>query len=475
MKRTDTSDSLGKVPPQAIEIEEAVLGAMILDSACLDEVFQILSGKMFYMERHKSIFEAVEVLYKAKNTVDSITLYTYLRDCGTLDAIGGLMYLNKLTSKVISSANIQEHCLIVKQKYIQREMIRIGSELEKRGFDPYLDVKDLIEYAEKELYDLGGMTDSKEAKSIGFLLNTIADLIAKREKSEARLVGIPSGITELDRITLGWQPGDLIIIASRPSMGKSALGIQFAKVAAQMEHPVLLLSLEMTDIQLGERYLSTETGADTYDIKQGRNIDWHKIESSLNSNRNVPLWIDDSPHMNIYEFRSKVRKAKKKYGIELVICDYLSLFTGDESKDNMSEKYGSISKMFKSVAKECEVAVIALAQLNRSTEMRASQLPKLSDLRNSGEIEQDADIVIFPVRYKVIGIDHDDKGRDLSEMARIDIAKNRNGRLGILNIRVSHDCMQWGIATDEDYFGEVETQYNPEEFTESKAQKELPY
>ena len=238
---------------------------------------------------------------------------------------------------------------------------------------------------------------------------------------------------------------------------------------------LLLFSLEMTDIQLGERYLSTETGADTYDIKQGRNIDWHKIESSLNNNRNVPLWIDDSPHMNIYEFRSKVRKAKKKYGIELVICDYLSLFTGDESKDNMSEKYGSISKMFKSVAKECEVAVIALAQLNRSTEMRASQLPKLSDLRNSGEIEQDADIVIFPVRYKVIGIDHDDKGRDLSEMARIDIAKNRNGRLGILNIRVSPDCMQWGIDTDEDYFGEVETQVNPEEFTESKAQKELPY
>lgn len=480
MKKTGTGgkqpiyglSEFGKVPPQNIELEEAVIGAVIIEAACLDEVIQYLTPQMFYKEAHRKIFEAILTLYKKNQGIDLFTITSHLRDIGELELIGGPIYLTQLTSKVVSSANVGYHSAIVKTSYIQREMIRIGSELQAMGFDSLIDVADLLEYAEKELYALGDMATNKEPVRIGTLLNTLANSISKREASGNRIIGVPSGIIELDRITMGWQAGDLIILASRPSMGKSSLAIQFGRFAAQLRHPTLMFSLEMTDTQLGERYLSVETGHDTYDLKRGSNINWPKIEKSVGDNRDTPLWIDDSAHMTIYEFRSKVRRAKKRHGIQLVICDYLNLFKGDEDKNNMSEVYGSISKMFKSVAKECQVAVIALAQLNRSPDLRASQFPKLSDLRNSGEIEQDADIVIFPVRYRVVGYLIDEQGRDLTDRARIDVAKNRNGRLGIVEVRVSQDCLQWGLPDDN--FPEIPG-IDPDEFCESKTQKKAPF
>ncbi|MCJ7447947.1 MAG: replicative DNA helicase [Bacteroidales bacterium] len=443
---------VGKIPPQAIDMEEAVLGAMLLESSIVDEAISILTPEMFYKEANKKIFESIIRIYKHNSVIDLLTVTNDLRDFRELESIGGPVYITGLTSKVVSAAHSVYHAIIVKTKYIQREMIRLSTELQNRAFDDTWDVGDLMEFAEKEFYTLGDTVTHKEPIKIGILLNNLADLISKREVNENSLLGVPSGISELDNITMGWQPGDLIIIASRPSMGKSALAIQFGKFAAQKNHPTLLFSLEMTDVQLGERYLTAETGQDSYDLKQGRNIDWPNMERVIEDNKTVPLWIDDSAHMTIYEFRSKVRRAKKRYNIELVICDYLNLFKGDAAKDNMSELYGSISKMFKSVAKECQVAVIALAQLNRSPDMRASSLPKLSDLRNSGEIEQDADIVIFPVRYRAIGTPVID-GRDVSDRANIDVAKNRNGRTQAIEVRVSPDCLKWGLL-DETPFPE---------------------
>ena len=453
----------GKVPPNSIEIEGAVLGAILVDSACMDDIAEILTAQMFYKEAHQIIYSAAYSLYKKNQYADLLSLVSHLRNTGELDMVGGIDNIIKITEKIISTAQAVQHSYIIQTTYIQREMIRIGMEMQSRGFDAELDPADLLAYAEKELYQLGDTANKKEPVKISHILKQLTDIIELREKSKSELIGVPSGITALDRITMGWQAGDLIILASRPSMGKSALGVQFGKLAAQYGHPTLMFSLEMTDIQLGERYLSSESGHDSYDLKRGRNIEWPKIERTLNNSENTPFWIDDSAHMSIYEFRSKVRRAKKRHKIELVICDYLNLFTGDIDKENMSEKYGSISKMFKQVAKECKVAVIGLAQLNRSPEMRANAFPKLSDLRNSGEIEQDADIVIFPVRYRMIGMLTDENDRDLKDYARIDVAKNRNGMTDFVEVMVSQDCMQWGI--------QEENPFDTKDFTETIAEK----
>jgi replicative DNA helicase len=456
----------GKVPPQANDMEEAVLGAALIEKEAVYMVINILKPESFYRESHQKIFKTIIELVSKGFPVDLYTVSEELRSHQELDSIGGPVYLAQLTSKIVSAANVEYHARIVAQKYIQREMIRISTEVQTRAFDDTYDVSELMEYAEKELFQIGGDTSQKDPVKIGVLLNSLAELISKMEQTGKELIGVPSGIISLDRITLGWQAGDLIILAARPSMGKSALAVQFVKFASQLGHPALMFSLEMTDIQVGERYLSVETGQNSYDLKRGRNIDWPKMERILNANKNLPLWIDDSAKMTLTEFRSKVRRAKKKYNIQLVVCDYLNLFTGDADKDNMSEKYGSISKMFKQVAKECKVAVIALAQLNRSPDMRANQFPKLSDLRNSGEIEQDADIVIFPVRYKMVGMLRDERDRDLTNLARIDVAKNRNGKTDVVEVEVSHDCMQWSCVED--------TAFPTKDFSESQTSK-IPF
>jgi replicative DNA helicase len=437
----------------------------MLDTSAMDEVTTLLTSIMFYREAHQKIFEAAFQLYKANKFTDLYSVSESLRNQNELDAVGGPVYITELTSRVVSAANVRQHAMYVKQKYIQRELIRISTELQNRAFDDTYDIAELIEYAEKEIYGIGDTAVSKEPIMIGNLLNILADTISLREAQKTELAGVPSGLIGVDRITLGWQPGDLIILAARPSMGKSALAIQFGRFAAQLGHGVLMFSLEMTDTQLGERYLSAESGHDTYDLKRGRNIIWAKIEKAIHSNTKTPLWIDDSAHMTLFEFRSKVRRAKKKHNIQLVICDYLNLFTGDETKDNMSEKYGSISKMFKAVAKECKVAVLSLAQLNRGVEQRSNPLPKLSDLRNSGEIEQDADIIVFPTRYILAGMHEDSHGRNLDTMALIDVAKNRNGRVDQVEVNVSADCMIW---TDQ----ETAT---PVDFTQSKTNEEPPF
>ncbi len=434
---------VGKIPPQAPEAEEALLGIILLDFNVIDDVCDILKPEMFYRPAHQLIFNSIIELYRKEKYADLLTVMHYLKDKNELEDIGGAVYLTELTEKVVSSHMAVEYSLIIKDKYIQRDVIRICTILSGMAYDGLIDTKDLLEAAERELYSLGEVNILRGAISLGDVLNNVVSEIQKRELIKAELIGIPSGIMTLDRVTLGWQPGDLVIIAARPSMGKSAIAIQMAKFAAQTKTPTLMFSLEMTDTQLGERILSGETGIDSYDLKRGKNINWQVLEKSLTENIDIPLWIDPEPSMNIFEFRSRVRKEKKKHGIELVFCDYLNLFTGDETKENMSEKFGSISKMFKRVAKELGITVIALAQLNRNVEGRKDGFPKLSDLRNSGEIEQDADIVIFPTRYKALGMLEDTTGRNLTNLARFDIAKNRNGRTDIIEVNVSLDCVKW--------------------------------
>lgn len=466
-KKTNiNTDNFGKIPPQNIEIEEVVLGAILLERTAFEEVQSLINGNVFYKESNKTIFQAAEYLYKKNEQIDVLTVSDVLRKKGEMDSIGGPVYLSELTNKIVSSANIVRHSLLIKEAYIKREIIRIGSELQSMGFDTSIDLSDILDYAEREMFSLGENNTKKEAKSILQIYSKLVEMIEKREKQKNTVTGIPSGIIELDRMTLGWQGGDLIILAARPSMGKSALALQFASFASENKYPTIMFSLEMTEIQLAERLLSTQSGHDNYDIKSGRNIDWNRIEKAIRRAEDMPLYIDDSPTMTIYEFRSKVRRAIKRYGIKMVVCDYLNLFKGDEAKENMSEVYGSISKMFKSVAKECNIPVIGLAQLNRSPDSRTNSFPKLSDLRNSGEIEQDADIVIFPVRYGAISNkERDDQGRNIKEWARIDVAKNRNGKTGDFEVRISPDCMVWGIPDQyAEYYKETT---EPDKFIQS--------
>lgn len=439
----------GRVPPQSIDIEELLLGVIMTEPGLFDEVSSVLIPEAFYKEAHQKIYKAIIDVSKRGLLPDLFTVTNHIRNIGELESIGGPVYITRLTGRIVGTDMMLQYAYIIKGKWIQRDMIRLSCELQNKAFDDSIDPADLLEFAESELYKIGDSVSHKDPVKISALLSNIATQIEIREKQKSELTGVPSGLTSLDRITLGWQAGDLVILAARPSMGKSALAVQFARCASKMNYPTLVFSLEMTDMQVGERYLSAETGFDSYDIKRGKNIKWDVLDRKLHENDNTPLWIDDSASMTIYEFRAKVRRMKKKHGIKVVICDYLNLFKGDADKDNMSEKYGSISKMFKQVAKECDVSVIALAQLNRNVDSRGNSFPKLSDLRNSGEIEQDADIIIFPVQYKKIGMFQDENHRDITNMARIDIAKNRNGRVEYFEVYVSEDSVNWTDMDDK--------------------------
>ncbi len=460
----------GKIPPQAIEAEEGLLGILMVDFGAMDDIGELISPVMFYKPAHQKLYTAIESLFKRDKFADLVTVMQFLRDRGELEEIGGPVYLMELTSKIVTSHMAIEYALIIKDRFIQRDVIRICSTLTGMAYDGNIDTKELLEAAERELFTLGEVNITRGAESIGVILSKVLEVVQKREAVKAELIGVPSGLLSLDRITLGWQPGDLIILAARPSMGKSAIAIQIAKFAALTGYPTLMFSLEMTDTQLGERILSGETGIDSYDLKRGRNLNWTLLEKSLTELIDKPFWIDDSSKMTIYDFRSRVRKEVKKHGIKLVVCDYLNLFTGDESKENMSEKYGSISKMFKQVAKDCGVAVIALAQLNRNVEGRKDGFPKLSDLRNSGEIEADADIVIFPTRYKALGMYEDTNGRDLTKLARLEVAKNRNGRVDVIEVNVSSDCVKWSDIELTSFESEPEHKAGYIDFTQPQGE-----
>jgi len=430
----------GKIPPQALDLEEAVLGAIMLEKDSILSVLDILEPGSFYKESHQMIYEVAQSLSQQEKPIDLLTVTEELRKLDKLEAVGGAVYIAQLTSRVGSAAHLEYHARIVAQKYIQRELIRVSSDIQERAFDEGTDVDDLLDFSERELLNIAEGHIKKETIRIRDLLKTAVEQIEEAGKRDDSLSGVPSGFTRLDRLTSGWQKSDLIIVAARPSMGKTAFVLSMARnMAVEHSRPVAFFSLEMSSIQLVNRLIIGETQLSSSKIRTGRleNYEWEQLEYKIKDLEQSPIYVDDTPAISIFEFRAKCRRLKQKYDVQAVVIDYLQLMTGPkESAGSREQEVSSISRSLKSVAKELDIPIIALSQLNRSVEMRSgNKRPQLSDLRESGAIEQDADLVIFIHRPEYYGLDVDEEGNSLRGIAEIILAKHRNGPVGDIQLK----------------------------------------
>lgn len=440
-KSTIISLERGKIPPQSVDLEEVVLGAMMIDKKGVDEVIDILHPDVFYKDAHRHIYEAIFKLFETSEPVDLLTVSSQLKKDGKLEVVGGDFYLIKLTQKVASSAHIEFHARIILQKYIQRSLIKISNEIIEDAYDEATDVFDLLDNAESKLYDVtqGNLKRSAEtAQNLVIQAKKRIEEIANKEG----LSGIPSGFDKVDKLTSGWQPSDLIIIAARPGMGKTALTLSMARnMAVNNNVPVAFFSCEMSSVQLITRLISSETGLSSEKLRTGRleKHEWEQLNVKVKALEKAPLFIDDTPSLSIFDLRAKARRLASQHGIKLIVIDYLQLMTagGTQKGGNREQEISTISRNLKALAKELNVPVIALSQLSRAVETRGgSKRPILSDLRESGAIEQDADIVSFIYRPEYYKIDEwDDEERTPTQgQAEFIVAKHRNG--GLDNIRL---------------------------------------
>tara|TARA_B100000497_G_C7664819_1_gene400735 strand:+ start:37 stop:1557 length:1521 start_codon:yes stop_codon:yes gene_type:complete len=431
----------GKIPPQALDLEEVVLGAMMIDKKGVDAVIDILHPYAFYKEAHQFVFEAIVKLFENTEPIDLLTVSSKLKSEGRLDKVGGDYYLVQLTQKVSSSAHIEYHARIILQKYIQRSLIKISTEIIEDSYDETQDVFDLLDTAESKLYDVTQGNIKKSTETAQSLVIQAKKKIEEISNKDG-LSGVPSGFSDVDKLTSGWQPSDLVIIAARPGMGKTALTLSMARnMAVAKNIPVAFFSLEMSSIQLITRLISSETGLSSEKLRTGNleKFEWEQLNVKVSSLENAPLYIDDTPSLSIFDLRAKARRLSSQYGIKLIVIDYLQLMTagGSNKNGNREQEISTISRNLKALAKELNVPVIALSQLSRAVETRGgSKRPILSDLRESGAIEQDADIVSFIYRPEYYKIDEwDDEERTPSTgQAEFIVAKHRNG--GLSNIRL---------------------------------------
>lgn len=431
----------GKLPPQALDIEEAVLGALMIDKNALAAVIDILKPESFYKTEHQSIFKAIQILFNKSKPVDLLTVTEELRQEGQLDFAGGPFYVTDLTNRIASAANIEPHARVIAQKYIQRELIRISNEINKDAYEDTTDVFELLDNAEKKLFDISEGNLRRSSEGMASLIRKAIDQIESIKDRKDGLTGIPSGFTGLDRLTSGWQNSNLIIIASRPAMGKTAFALSAARNAAvDYKIPVAVFSLEMASLELVKRLISSETELPSEKLKNAtlEPHEWQQLHTKIRGLDEAPLYIDDTPSLNIFELRAKCRRLKSQYGIKMIIVDYLQLMgiASDYKNKNREQEISQISRSLKSISKELDIPVIAISQLNRSVETRGGEKrPQLSDLRESGAIEQDADMVIFLYRPEYYNITEDENGNSLRGVAEIIVAKHRNGPTGNKYVR----------------------------------------
>ena len=424
---------MGNRPPQALDVEEAVIGALLIEPSCVDDSVEELTPSSFYSEKHRMIFQAIVSLVNEHSSVDLLTVSQRLRDQGNLEIVGGAQTLAAMTQKVGAAAHIEYYIKILKQKCIQRELITASYDILKNSYDESVNVDQLIDMAQTKIFAAIQNNVKKDVQEIGSVINqAISDI--ERLQDSTGLSGVPSGFPSLDRITFGWQPSDLIIVAARPSVGKTAFVVNVARNAAVDHHmPVAFFALEMPAIQLAKRMMVSETGLSADKIKGGTKLErfeWVQLEEKLKDLAKAPLYIDDTPSLPVMEFRSKVKRLVNQKGVRLVIVDYLQLMQGPaELKGMREQEVASISRTLKATAKEMNVPIIALSQLSRDAVKRqgGNNRPQLSDLRESGSIEQDADMVLFIHRYDYQGLNE-----DASEIGKTDliIAKHRNGEIG---------------------------------------------
>ncbi|WP_051360170.1 replicative DNA helicase [Adhaeribacter aquaticus] len=428
---------VGKLPPQALELEEAVLGALMLEKDALTSVIDILKPQSFYKDAHQRIFSAILALFDKSEPIDILTVTQQLREQGELEMVGGPYYVMNLTTRVNSAANIEFHARIITENSIKRELISVSSEILTRAYEDTTDVFELLDSTEKHLFDISESNIRKNFDDMRSLMHKAIKELEEKKNQKDGLTGVPSGFTALDRITSGWQPSDLIILAARPAMGKTAFVVSALRNAAvDFRKPVAIFSLEMSSIQLVNRLISAEAELESEKLKKGNLADyeWAQLNHKITKLSEAPIFIDDTPGLSIRELRTKCRRLKAQHDIQMIVIDYLQLMSGNseggKGGGNREQEIASISRALKMLAKELSVPVIALSQLSRAVETRGGdKKPQLSDLRESGSIEQDADMVCFLYRPEYYGITEDEMGNPTQGVGEVIIAKHRNGSL----------------------------------------------
>ena len=451
----------GKVPPQAKELEEAVLGAIMLEKTAFDTVIEILKPECFYVDAHQRIYKAFKTLADKSMPIDLLTVVEELKTKEELDMVGGPYYITKLTNAVVSSANIETHARIVLQKFIQRELIRISGEIIGDAYEDSTDVFDLMDDAEGKIFEITNnflKTDYQEMSSaLAQAINRIDELRTKKDD----ISGVPSGFPSLDRVTFGWQKTDLIILAARPAVGKTAFALNLARnaaLSATKPTPVAFFSLEMSAAQLVQRILSAESEIMMEKISRGKLEDYEYQQlhaKGIKRLEQAPIYIDDTAALNIFEFRAKARRLVHKHKVGIIIIDYLQLMSGSSDKGgNREQEISTISRNLKALAKELNVPILALSQLSRAVETRKeSKMPQLSDLRESGAIEQDADMVMFIYRPEYYEQMSNENGESTRGETHIRIAKHRNGSLETLKLRALLHIQKFEEWDDGNNFG----------------------
>lgn len=458
-KKTDLSSLMfGKLPPQARDLEEAVLGALMIDKQAIGEVVDILKPDSFYDDRNRLVYQAILDLFERSEPIDILTVTEQLKKNGELETIGGPYYLTGLTNRVASSANSEFHARIVLEKFIQRELIRVSSQIIQDAYEDTTDVFELLDKAEKSMFEITNNNLRRGMQDMNQLVAKALNEISEVRESKG-LLGIPSGFVDLDRLTSGWQPTDLVIIAARPAMGKTAFVLNMARNAA-VDHdvPVAVFSLEMGATQLAKRLITAETEIDADKIKNGRleGYEWAELNKKVEKLSQSKLFIIDTPAINIFELRAQCRRLKSAHDIKMIFIDYLQLMsgTGDNKGGTREQEISNISRSLKSIAKELDIPVIALSQLSRAVETRGGdKRPQLSDLRESGAIEQDADMVLFLYRPEYYGFLQDEEGNSTQGIGEIIISKHRNGATGSVNLKF---ISKFAKFTDVDSFASAD-------------------
>ena len=425
------------IQPQALEVERAVIGALLVDKDAYSIVCEILKPESFYEPRNRILYEAVQQLSMNEQPVDVLTVVDQLSKTGQLEEVGGPAYIADISSHVVSSAHIDYHSRIVAQKYLARQLIQFASDIETKAFDETINVDELMQQAEGSLFEISQKNLKKDYTQIDPVVAQAVKVIQEAARNKDGLTGISSGYHGLDDKTSGWQASDLVIIAGRPAMGKTAFALSMAKnIAADNQVPLAFFSLEMSNQQLVNRLISNACEIDSKKILNGQlqPDEWDRLDKRINTLLGAPLYVDDTPGLSVFELRTKARRLVREHGVKVIMIDYLQLMNANGMRfSSRQEEVSTISRSLKGLAKELNIPILALSQLNRGVESREGlegKRPQLSDLRESGAIEQDADMVLFVHRPEYYRIFQDDKGRDLHGMAEIIIAKHRKGATG---------------------------------------------
>jgi len=459
-----------KIPPQAIDFEEAILGAIMIDKNAMAEVGDILSPEVFYKDAHKAIYVALEELFQEGEPIDTLMVTSKLKQNKKLTTCGGTHYLAELTNRVISSANIEYHARIIVQKHIQRELITTCSSIIQDAFDESTDAIELLDEVESKIFSISEINIKKKYLTASKLIQKAIKEIERIGNIEEGVSGIPSGFDEIDNITSGWQNSELIIIAARPGMGKTAFVLSMARnIAVNYKMPVAVFSLEMSSLQLINRLITAETGLDQQKLRSGKldKWEWEILHNKIKDIEKANIYIDDTPALSVFDLRAKCRRLQSEHGVKLIIVDYLQLMTTRDHRGNREQEISHISRSLKSIAKELEVPVIALSQLSRAVETRggSDKRPVLSDLRESGAIEQDADIVSFIYRPEYYGVSEWDvspSGPTEGE-AEFIIAKHRNGPTHRSRLRFESKLIKFTNLNEELHPTEYHSKINNKE------------